>query len=83
MLMLTRRLQVLIDDERLNRLEREAAHRKVPVSVLVREAIDAAYPVDTAVRRHAAKRILAAHPMPVPDPDELRDELDALRGRRG
>ena len=77
MLMLTRRLQVLIDDERLHRLEREAAHRKVPVSVLVRD------PVDTAVRRHAAKRILAAHPMPVPDPDELRDELDALRGRRG
>jgi hypothetical protein len=82
MLMLTRRLQVLVDDERLGRLEREAARRKVPVSVLVREAIDAAFPVDSNARRDAARRILSAEPMPVPDPDDLRAEIEALRGRR-
>ena len=82
MLMLDRRLQILIDDERLHRLEREAERRKVPVSVLVREAIDAAYPVDDAVRRAAARRILDAAPMPVPDLGGLLDELDNLRGRR-
>ncbi|MGH9119716.1 MAG: ribbon-helix-helix protein, CopG family [Acidimicrobiales bacterium] len=81
--MLTRRLQVLIDDERLRRLEREAARRRVPVSVLVRDAIDAAYPIDAPARRAAARRILAAEPMPVPDPPALRRELDDLRGRRG
>ncbi len=78
--MLTRRLQVLIDDERLQRLEAEASRRHVPVSVVVRDAIDAAYPVDRLVRRAAAGRILAAEPMPVPDPAELRAELDQIRG---
>ncbi len=83
MSMLTRRLQVLIDDARLNRLEREAARRRVAVSVLVRDAIDAAYPATSSTRRAAGKRVLEAESMPVPDPDELRAELDELRGRRG
>lgn len=81
--MLTRRLQVLIDDERLRRLEAEAARREVPVAVLVREALDAAYPATTEERRAAAERILAAEPMPVPDVDDLRDELGEARGRHG
>jgi hypothetical protein len=83
MSMLTRRLQVLIDDERLRRLEAEAARRRVPVSVVVRDAIDAAYPVDATARRAAAAQILGAEPMPVPDPADLRIELDEVRGRRG
>ncbi|MPZ73014.1 MAG: antitoxin [Nitriliruptorales bacterium] len=83
MSMLTRRLQVLIDDERHRRLESEAARRGVPVAVLVREALDAAYPT-TADDRHAAgDRVLAAEAMPVPDIEELRAELAALRGRHG
>jgi hypothetical protein len=81
--MLTRRLQVLIDEERHIRLEAEAARREVPVAVLVREALDAAYPVTVAQRRGAAERILDAEPMPVPDVPGLRDELDELRGRHG
>ncbi len=81
--MLTHRLQVLIDDERLARLEAEADRRKVPVAVVVRDAIDAAYPTDHSARQTAAARILAAEPMPVPAPSELRTELDDLRGRRG
>ena len=81
--MLTHRLQVLIDDERLARLAAEADRRKVPVAVVVRDAIDAAYPTDHAARQAAAARILAAEPMPVPELAELRIELDDLRGRRG
>ena len=53
------------------------------MSVLVREAIDAAYPIDSSARRAAASRILGAEPMHVPDPAALREELDDLRGRRG
>jgi hypothetical protein len=82
MSMLTRRLQVLIDEERHRRLEVEAARRGVSVAVLVREALDAAYPGTVAERRAAADRILHAEPMAVPDVQELRDELSALRGRR-
>jgi hypothetical protein len=81
--MLTRRLQILIDDERLQRLEREAARRRVSVAVVVRDAIDAAYPLDLSARRAAGDRILGAEPMIVPDPDVLRDELAELRGRHG
>lgn len=83
MLMLSRRLQVLIDDERFERLEREAARRRVAVAVLVRDAIDATFPATTPARAAAGARVLAAEPMPVPDPEVLRAELDELRGRRG
>lgn len=82
MLVLTRRLQVLIDEERFRRLEAEAARRDVPVSVLVRAAIDDAFPSHVGSRAAAAIQILAAEPMPVPEPDELRAELDAARSRR-
>lgn len=82
MLMLTHRLQVLIDDDRLRRLEREAERRGVAVAVVVRDAIDAAHPSDGRSRAKAADRILAAAMMPVPDPHELRAELEELRGRR-
>lgn len=82
MCMLTRRLQILIDDARYRRLEQEAARRDVPVSVLVRAAIDDAYPSDVDARAAAAADILGAEPMAVPDPDDLRAELDAVRARR-
>lgn len=74
---------MLIDEERHRRLEAEAARRGVAVAVLVREALDAAFPTTADERRAAAGRILDAEPMPVPDVAELRAELDALRGRRG
>ncbi|MBK5223427.1 MAG: antitoxin [Acidimicrobiia bacterium] len=80
--MLTRRLQVLIDDDRLHRLEREAARRQVAGSVLVRDAIDAAFPATSAARRAAGDRVLEPAAMPVPEPDDLRVELEELRGRR-
>ena len=52
------------------------------VAHLVRTAIDVVYPPDSDRRRAAAAAILDAEPMDVPDVAELRDELDALRGRR-
>lgn len=83
MSMLSRRLQILIDDERHRRLELEAARRGVAVAVLVREALDAAYPITAEERRAAGDRVLAADPMPVPDVDALRAELAAVRARHG
>ena len=82
MSMLDRRLQVLIDEDRWHRLEREAARRQVPVAVLVREAIDERFPGDADERRAALQALLDAEPMAVPQPDQLRDELDEMRSRR-
>ena len=80
--MLTRRLQVLLDEDRYGRLAAEADRRTVPVAVIVREAIDAAFPPHGEGRAEAARTILAAEPMTVPSPDDLRSELDELRARR-
>jgi hypothetical protein len=80
--MLDRRLQVLIDEDRWTRLEREAERRKVSVSTIVREAIDERYPSDAERRRAALQAVLDAEPMDVPDPDALVVELDEIRSRR-
>lgn len=82
MSMLSRRLQVLIDEERWSRLEREAGRRGVSVGTVVREAIDERFPGDGDERRAALQAVLDAEPMVVPDPAELREELEAIRGRR-
>jgi hypothetical protein len=82
MRMLEHRLQILLDDERHARITAVARERGVSVATVVREAIDrgVADPVDR--RRAAGRRLLEAPEMPVPEPDDLRDELDALRARR-
>lgn len=83
MLMLkSRRLQILVDEDQYRRLEAVAVQRKVSVAVVVREALDEKLPSGPAARRKALDEILAAPPMRVGSPDELRQELDALRGRR-
>lgn len=83
MLMLTRRLQILLDEDRFRRLEAEAARRRVAVAVVVRDALDVVYPATTDERAQAARLVLEAAPMPVPtDPAALRVELDTTRDRR-
>jgi hypothetical protein len=80
--MLDRRLHVLLDEERYRRLEARARERGVSVARVVREAIDAAFPGEVERKKRAAKAILEADPMPVPEPEELRRELDEIRYRR-
>lgn len=81
MCMFQRRLHILIDEDRYRRVAAEADARGVSVARVIREAIDAFLPVERGRRARAARRVLAAPPMPVPDPDELRRELDELRAR--
>jgi len=81
MLMLEHRLQILIDDERHERIVRVARERGVSVATVVREAIDRGVTGPSARRLAAGRRVLAAADMPVPEPAALRTELDALRGR--
>jgi hypothetical protein len=82
MLMLEHRLQILLDEERHARITSVARERGVSVATVVREAIDRGV-ADPGNRRQAAGlRLLEAPDMPVPEPAELKDELDALRARR-
>jgi hypothetical protein len=79
---LEHRLQLLIDDERHQRIVRMARERGVSVATVVREAIDRGLGAPSARRRAAGRRVLDAPDMPVPDPAELHAELEALRARR-
>ncbi len=81
--MLEKRLQILLDERRYARLAAHADERNLSIGAVVREAIDRMIPATTGERSSAARAILSAESMPVPGPRELRDELDALRSRRG
>ena len=77
-----RRLQILLDEARYRRVTAIARERKTSVAAVIREAIDLLTPDDRAKKRAAWKRIQAAEPMPVPDPEELKAELEEIRLRR-
>jgi hypothetical protein len=77
------RLQILLDDERHERVAAVSRQRGVSVATVVRDAIDRGLPADEPRRRAAARALLDAPDMSVPDPAELRLEHPALRGRRG
>lgn len=79
---LEHRLQILIDDQRHRRISTAARERGVSVATIVREAIDRGLVNPEAQRQAAGRRLLKAPDMPVPEPRELRAELDALRSRR-
>lgn len=75
---LTHRLHVLLDDERLHRLELRSQTTGASVGALVRDAIDIAYPGVESDRERAAAALLAAEPMPVEDWDEMKAELASM-----
>jgi len=83
MCMLTHRLQILLDEERYNRVTEIARERGVSTASVIREAIDRGLPTPVQRRRTAFERLMAAPDMPVGDPEDLRAELDELRGRHG
>jgi hypothetical protein len=81
MCMLDHRVQILLDDERYQKVAHEAAARGVSIAAIIREAIDQ-IPVADAQRRAAIAAILDAPAMPVPsDPADLRREREDARSR--
>jgi predicted DNA-binding protein len=86
---LTRRTQILLDEERYRKLEERASETGRSVASLIREAIDAKLGEDDAARRRleAGRRFLAA-PYPPgdgPEPDwegvgdlEADEEFDEM-----
>jgi hypothetical protein len=82
MSMLEHRLQILLDEERHSRITSVARERGISVAAVVREAIDRGVADPSDRRRAAGRRLLEAPDMAVPEPGELRDELETLRARR-
>jgi hypothetical protein len=80
--MLERRVHILLDRARYERLVAEARTRRVSVASLIREAIDLAFPSTSARKSAALKRILEAPDMPLPDhPADLKREIEEARDR--
>lgn len=78
-----RRLQILLDEERHDRIVTVARQRGVSVATVVREAIDRGVARPDQQRADAGRRILAADDMDVPDVAGLRAELGHAHGRHG
>lgn len=74
---LTRRTQVLLDEEAHRRLRERAHIEGVSVGAFVRSAVDRALAGDFAAGpRRAAEAFLAAEALPVGEPEELERELE-------
>lgn len=73
---MTRRLQVLVDDDRWGRLERQAKRRRTSVATLVREAIDLAYPEKQPSATEAAEQFLARPPRDLGDWDDAKADIE-------
>lgn len=72
---LTRRVQILLDEERYERLERRSRESGASVGALVRRALDEAYPPGSIDPERAGAEFLAAEPMPVEDWPAMKAEL--------
>jgi hypothetical protein len=81
MAVLTRRLQVLLDEQRAAHLEALAAQRGTTVAALVREALDAAFPVRGMTAAEAADRFLSREPMEFGEWTQLKTEIVAALDR--
>ena len=81
--MLNRRLQVLVDDERYDRLSRESTRLGAPVGELVRRAIDHEFPPPSPDRATAARALLSmpAPPGEGPEPDWEQQKQEMLDER--
>ena len=64
---LTRRTQLLLDDELHRRLRESAAQRGISMGALIREAIDEKRSSTQDARAQAIQKLLDAKPMPVDD----------------
>lgn len=73
---LTRRLQVLLDEERFSRLEHLARQRGTTVAALVRDALDQVYAASPLPPRVAVDRFLARPPLDLGTWEEAKQELE-------
>jgi plasmid stability protein len=72
---LTRRTQLLLDDELHRRLRETAAERGISMGALIREAIDEKLSRVQDARGAAFAKLLAAEPMPVEDWPVMKKQM--------
>ncbi len=72
---MSRRLQILIDEERYLRLAELADQRGVSIATIVRDAVDRVYGSLADRRATAASALLSGQPAPVGDEDQLRRDI--------
>jgi len=72
---LTRRTQLLLDDDLHKRLREIAAQRGISMGALIREAIDEKLSSVQDDRAQAIDELLAAEPMPVDDWPVMKKEM--------
>lgn len=73
---LTRRLQILIEEDRYARLEHIARARGTTVAALVRAALDEVYPSETLSARTAAERFLERAPIDIGVWEDAKQEIE-------
>jgi len=76
---LTRRTQLLLDDDLHRRLRETAAQRGISMGALIREAIDEKLSQVQDDRARAIDKLLAAEPMPIDDWPVMKKQM--LEGR--
>jgi hypothetical protein len=77
-----KRLQILLDDARYERVSALARSRGISVAAVIREAIDRGLGQAADIRATALETILNAPPDVVPnDPADLVSELHEMRGQ--
>ena len=80
--MLTHRLQILLEEDRYQKLAHEAERREQSIAAVIRDAVDRMLDQDLERRRAAIDAILAAEPMEVPDdPMDLKREIEEAHDR--
>lgn len=72
---LSRRTQLLLDDDLHGRLRQIAAERGISLGALIREAIDEKLARVQDVRAEAFRQLLEAEPMPVDDWPVMKKEI--------
>lgn len=78
---LTRRLQVLLDEDRFEALEHLANQRGTTVAALVRDALDQTYAFDGLPHDTAAQRFLARAPLDLGPWDRAKRDIEDGLGR--
>jgi len=77
-----KRLQILLDDARYERVSALARSKGISVAAVIREAIDRGLGQSADIRASALETILNAPPDAVPaDPADLVSELHEMRGQ--
>lgn len=78
MAVLTQRMQLLLDEDRLARITQEAERRGSSVAALVREAIDASFPPDGPSRGVAGRLLLDAEPIDLGEWADVKSEIELM-----